>query len=254
MDFHFHLDGRFLPVRFGGNLGDLALVFSIRVSVGRDDARLARTELGEIVLVDVEFDLKVVQVGHRNDVTFRAAITGETRRNEFAALDVAFQNDAGDRSADDGVFQLRLREGQTAFGLFDLSAHRINVFAARACANQRVGLFKRREPRNLRVVAGLRVIERLLRHNALLDQRPRAIERHAGVFQIGANLFKIGLAARRLFGARTVLQSGQPRLERIQLPLGFGHARAKLFVFQPDQRLALFDTVAFLDADPGDAA
>src|SRR5262249_15419853 len=226
----------------------------IRIGVGRDGGRLARTEFGEIDLIDVEFRLKIVEIGQRDDVALRAAIAGEAGRDELAAFDIAFKDDAGNRGADDGVFQLRSRESERAFGLFDLGAHGVNVFTPRADANQLMGLLIRRVPGDLRVVTGLRVVERLLRHNALLNHRARTIERHSGVLQIGAHLLHVGMASGGLFRARTVFQSGQPRFEHSELSLRFGHPRAKFFVFKPDQRLALLYAVALFDADPGDSA
>ena len=195
---------------------DLALVFAIRIGVGRDDGRLARTEFGEIVLIDVELDLKVVEIGQRDDVTFRASIAGKTRRDEFAAFDVALQDGAGDRRADDGVVQVAFAQKASEPSACLTCARMASISSRRGpMRTSCMGLFERRESGDLRVVAGLRVVERLLGHNALLDQRARAIERHAGVLQVGANLFQIGLAARGLFGSRAVFERGQPRFERI---------------------------------------
>src|SRR5262245_41796143 len=104
--------------------------------------------------MDVQFDLKVVEVGHRNDVTFRAPVADETRSDEFAAFDVALQNGARERRPDDSVVELRLREGERTFGLFYLRAHGVYVFPSRANADQRMGLFIRRESGDLRVVTG----------------------------------------------------------------------------------------------------
>ena len=105
-DLHLHLHRRLLAIGFGRNLVDEAVVFAIGKRVGGDDALLLRAQLREIVLVDVELDFQIVQIGERDDVAFGALVADEAGGDELAFLDVALQDGARDRSADDGVVEL----------------------------------------------------------------------------------------------------------------------------------------------------
>src|ERR1700722_1590148 len=101
-DFHLYLHRRFLSIRFGRDLVDRSVVLAVRECVGSDDALLFGTELREIILIHIDFDLQIVKVGDRDYVAFRAFIAYESGGDKLALFDVALQNRAGDGSADDG--------------------------------------------------------------------------------------------------------------------------------------------------------
>ena len=57
-----------------------------------------RTELGEIVLIDIQLDLEIAQIGQRNDIALGAFVADETGGDELALFDVAFENGSVDRA------------------------------------------------------------------------------------------------------------------------------------------------------------
>ena len=73
--------------------------------------------LREIVLIDIELDLQIVQIGHGNDVALGAFVADEAGGDELALFDVALENGAVDGRADDGVVELHLRVVERALGL-----------------------------------------------------------------------------------------------------------------------------------------
>lgn len=109
-NFHLHLHGRLLAIRFRRNLVDRAFVLAIGKCIGGDDALLFRPELGEVVLIDVDLDLQIVEVGDGDDVAFGALVADESGGDKFTLLDVAFQNRAGDRSTDYGICEIVFRK------------------------------------------------------------------------------------------------------------------------------------------------
>src|SRR5438477_8382055 len=99
---NFDLHRGFLAIGLRRNFRDHSVVLSVRKSVNCDHALLPGAKLGEIVLRDVEFDLDIMQVGKRNNLTLWAAfsLAGELRRNQLTSFRGTLQNGARDRSSD----------------------------------------------------------------------------------------------------------------------------------------------------------
>src|SRR5262249_9133153 len=154
-----------------------AVVFAVGIGVGGDYAGVARMELGEVVLADVELYFQVVEIGHGDNVALGALVADESGGDEFALFHVALADGAGDGRANDGVIQIGLRDRHGAAGLLYLAAQRIDLLLPRAQLHQLVGFLQRVEARQGGIVFGLRIVEILLGENALTREAARAVQR-----------------------------------------------------------------------------
>src|SRR6185436_9700510 len=71
-----------------------------------------------------------------NDISLGPALANEARRDEFAGLDRALENRPGDGGADHRRVEQGLGIGELATCLLKLSAHRVDLFLARADPDQ----------------------------------------------------------------------------------------------------------------------
>src|SRR5437016_2677758 len=98
-DSYLDLHCRLLPIGLGGDLFDIAFVGAVAKRVGGDHAALARAELGEIVLADIQLHLQIVQVRQRHHVPFGALVPHEAGGDELTLLHRALKYRAGHWSA-----------------------------------------------------------------------------------------------------------------------------------------------------------
>ena len=165
VDAHLHLYGGFRAVGFGRHLLHKALILAVWVSVGSNGAFLLRPQLREIILADIEFHLQVVQIGHGHQVALGAFFAYESVGDKLTLLHVAVENGAGDRRTDDGILQLVVGVGKSAFCLRDLPLHLRNLLLARAEYREIQRSLQAGDFRFRRIQLGLRIVEALLRKN-----------------------------------------------------------------------------------------
>ena len=66
-DLHLDLQSAFLPVRLGRDLGDVALIDFVEVSLRADTAALLQRDFWKVVFVNVDLHLQVVRVREREE-------------------------------------------------------------------------------------------------------------------------------------------------------------------------------------------
>ncbi len=104
------------------------------------------------------------------------------------------------------------------------------------------------------VVARLRIVHGLLRHQLLPYQPARAIQRHFGVIQVRFGGIQIGQRLRDFLRPRAVHGLIQTGLQTGKLSFGLLQLRLVLVILQAHQHLPFPHPVALFHADPVDLA
>src|SRR5579871_1478959 len=250
-----YLHSGLLTICLGRDLFDEAVILAVgTVSVSGDDAGLSRAEFGKIALINIQFNLQVVQIGHRYNIAFCTFVAHEAGGDELALLDIALEGCPIDGRLNNRVVELYLRIIKHALRLLYLCAQSVDLFLARADADQIIRLLQRIHLRDRAVVAGLRIIQRLLSHYPLLDEPLCTLERDLRVLQISPRLFDISLGLGDLLRARPVFEFRQMRFQVFEIASGLQHLRAIFVILETDQNLALLYGVALFDPNPCDFA
>ena len=92
--FNLHLNRGLLPVGFRRDFIHTAVIDAVRICVCHEGARLIRCNAVEIVLINIQFDLQIAEIGKGDDEGLRAAIANKRSRDHLALLDVALENSA----------------------------------------------------------------------------------------------------------------------------------------------------------------
>ena len=153
---HFHLHGGFRPVGLRRDFCDDSIPLEIRICIHGDHAFLLRTQPGEIVLCDIEFHLKIVQIGQGDDQALRTALggAGKSRGHQFALFGCALKNRSGHWRADYGSVEQRLGIVRLSLSLLQRAAGARNLLLA----GTDLGQLKRSCPANLPVAGRLQTL------------------------------------------------------------------------------------------------
>ncbi len=207
-DLHFHLHRGLGPVGLGRHFGDHAVVLAVGEGIGCDHAFLFGAEPGEIVLRDIEFHLKIVEIGQRDDQALRAAFggAGESRSHQLAFFGGSLENGSGHRGADHGRVEQRLGVVRLSLGLLQSAAGARDLFLPRTNLGQLETLVQRIHPLLVSLKLGGGIVERLLREHAFGDQAAGTIERDLVVDQRGPGFIEIVLGLLNFLGTRSILQ------------------------------------------------
>ena len=100
-EFDFYLNGRLLPIRFRSNFINMAIVRTVGISIRNNRARLVWVDAIEVVLVDIEFNLDIIEIRKCDNESFGSLIANKRRGDHFSLLDVAFENRSADRPPPD---------------------------------------------------------------------------------------------------------------------------------------------------------
>src|SRR5262245_52537262 len=216
------------------NLRDLAVEYPVLERLDFDPRRLVEFDYADVGLVNLAAHVDLADVAeHHHQRRRRAHI--QDRRDRRPDLDVAREDHSADRRADGRVIQLLfcavyggLRLGDLGLGLRDFRLAHAELRAGDVLAVQR------------QFVRAARVVVRLLRQHALLQQPLGAFEIAFGEWDVGAFgfyfvLFKLGLGG---------FQVG---FRADQRGFGFADARGRVFLVEFGQRLSRRDDVAHLN-------
>src|SRR5580704_2847211 len=249
---HFHLYRGLRPVGLRRDFGNHAIPLEVRIGIDGDYAFLLGAELGEIVLRDVEFDLKVVQVSQGHYQALRAAFSGagKSRGDQFSFFCGALKDGSSYRRANQGSVEQRLGIGRLTLSLLESAASASDLLLSRADLSQLKTFFQRVRALLVGLELGGGVIESLLREHALGHQVAGAVEGDLVVDQRGPGFVKIVLSLLNFLGTRTVLQFFQIGARILGGAPGLFILGAEFVIFEADQDLIFFNLVSLFDADP----
>src|SRR5213078_1462851 len=132
---------------------------------------LLRSEFGEVILCNIEFDLDVIQIGQRDNrpawTTFGAA--GKLRRYQFALFSCAFKNRAADGRLDGRRVELSLGIVHLALRLQHIGAGTLYLLAARTDFRHSKHLLERIRALLGSVIAGGGIVKRLFGNYSLSE-------------------------------------------------------------------------------------